>query len=152
LTAGSGAKKSSVAASSAASARTERLLRAPIVPTLLRLAAPGVLLMIFQSAISITDAYFVGRLGTAPLAGLALVFPLIMLLQMTSAGAMGGGVASAIARALGAGRTHEARALSVHALLIGVAMGVVFTLLALPTVYSFVEGLRKGIRNIHTID
>ena len=88
------AKGNPAAASSAALARTERLLKAPIVPTLLRLAAPGVLLMIFQSAISITDAYFVGRLGTAPLAGLALVFPLIMLLQMTSAGAMGGGVAS----------------------------------------------------------
>ncbi len=53
-----------------------------------------------------------------------------MLLQMTSAGAMGGGVASAIARALGAGRTREARALGVHALLIGVAMGFAFTLLA----------------------
>ena len=113
-----------VAASAAASARAERLLKAPIVSTLLRLAAPGVLLMIFQSAISITDTYFVGQLGTAPLAGLALVFPLVMLLQMTSAGAMGGGVASAVARALGAGRTEEARALGVHALLIGVAMGL----------------------------
>ena len=126
-----------------ASARTERLLKAPIVPTLLRLAAPGVLLMIFQSAISITDAYFVGRLGTAPLAGLALVFPLIMLLQMTSAGAMGGGVASAIARALGGGRTDEARALGVHALLIGVAMGLAFTLFALllgPSIYRALGG------------
>jgi MATE family, multidrug efflux pump len=137
------AKANPVAASAAASARTERLLKAPIVPTLLRLAAPGVLLMIFQSAISITDAYFVGKLGTAALAGLALVFPLIMLLQMTSAGAMGGGVASAIARALGAGRTHEARALSVHAMLIGVAMGIAFTLLALllgPSIYRALGG------------
>ena len=137
------AKGNSAAASSAAAARTERLLKAPIVPTLLRLAAPGVLLMIFQSAISITDAYFVGQLGTAPLAGLALVFPLIMLLQMTSAGAMGGGVASAIARALGAGRTHEARALGVHALCIGVAMGLAFTLLALllgPYIYRALGG------------
>ena len=64
---------------------------------------PGVLLVAFQSMVSVGDTYFVGRLGTAPLAGLALVFPLIMLLQMTSAGAMGGGVSSAIARALGAG-------------------------------------------------
>jgi len=137
------AKANPPAASSAGSARTERLLKAPIVPTLLRLAAPGVLLMIFQSAISVTDAYFVGQLGTAPLAGLALVFPLIMLLQMTSAGAMGGGVASAIARALGAGRTHEARALSVHALLIGVAMGLAFTLFALvlgPPIYRALGG------------
>ena len=118
-------------------------MNAPILPTLLRLAAPGVLLMLFQSTISITDAYFVGQLGTAPLAGLALVFPLIMLLQMTSAGAMGGGVASAIARALGGGRTHEARSLGVHALLIGVAMGFAFTLIALllgPAIYRALGG------------
>jgi len=136
------------AASSSATIRTERLLRAPILPTLLRLAAPGLLLMLFQSAISITDAYFVGRLGTAPLAGLALVFPLIMLLQMTSAGAMGGGVASAIARALGGGRTHEARALSVHALLIGLAMGLAFTLLALlfgPAIYRALGGKGEAL-------
>ena len=91
------------------STRAERLLSAPIVPTLARLSAPGVLLVAFQSMVSIGDTYFIGRLGTAPLAGLALVFPLIMLLQMTSAGAMGGGVSSAIARALGAGDAAGAR-------------------------------------------
>ena len=90
--------------------RIERLLNAPIVPTVLRLAAPGIVLVAFQSAVSITDAYFVGRLGTVPLAGLSLVFPLIMLLQMMSAGAMGGGVSSAIARSLGAGTGCTLRA------------------------------------------
>ncbi|HYG54730.1 MAG TPA: MATE family efflux transporter [Burkholderiales bacterium] len=113
------------------SARTERFLSAPILPTLLRLSAPGVLLVIFQSMVSVGDTYFVGRLGTAPLAGLALVFPLIMLLQMTSAGAMGGGVSSAIARALGRGDAATARRLVVHALVIAGGMGLAFTLLVL---------------------
>jgi putative MATE family efflux protein len=107
----------------------ERFLSAPIIPTLLRLSAPGVLLVLFQSMVSIGDTYFVGRLGTGPLAGLALVFPLIMLLQMTSAGAMGGGVSSAIARALGAGNAAAARRLVVHALVIACAMGAAFTFL-----------------------
>jgi putative MATE family efflux protein len=110
---------------------SERFFSAPILPTLLRLSAPGVLLVVFQSVVSITDTYFVGRLGTVPLAGLALVFPLIMLLQMTSAGAMGGGVSSAIARALGAGNAAAARRLVVHALVIAAAMGAAFTLLVL---------------------
>ena len=113
------------------SSRAERLLEAPIVPTLLRLSAPGVLLVAFQSMVSVGDTYFVGRLGTEPLAGLALVFPLIMLLQMTSAGAMGGGVSSAIARALGAGDAVSARRLVVHALAIAVAMGLIFTVVLL---------------------
>src|SRR5918992_3177319 len=111
--------------------RTERLLAAPIVPTLARLSAPGVLLVAFQTLVSVGDTYFVGRLGTAPLAGLALVFPLIMLLQMTSAGAMGGGVSSAIARALGSGDVTAARRVVVHALVIAAGMGASFTLLVL---------------------
>ena len=94
----------------ALSPRTEKLLSAPVLPIILRLSAPGLLLVAFQTMVSVGDTYFIGRLGTAPLAGLALVFPLIMLLQMTSAGAMGGGVSSAIARALGSGDLPAARA------------------------------------------
>jgi putative MATE family efflux protein len=108
-----------------------RILEAPIVSSLLRLSAPGLLLVAFQTLVSVGDTYFVGRLGTSPLAGLALVFPLIMLLQMTSAGAMGGGVSSAIARALGAGNAAMARRLVVHALVIAAGMAAAFTLLIL---------------------
>jgi len=123
--------------------RTERLLSAPILPTLARLSAPGLLLVFFQSLVSIGDTYFVGRLGTGPLAGLALVFPLLMLLQMMSAGAMGGGVSSAIARALGAGETAMARRLLVHALAIAAGMAAAFTLLLLSfgrPVYALLGG------------
>jgi len=122
---------------------TERLLAAPIMPTLLRLSAPGVLLVLFQSMVSVGDTYFVGRLGTGPLAGLALVFPLIMLLQMTSAGAMGGGVSSAVARALGSGSPALARRLVVHALAIAVFMGLAFTSLVVfsgPWIYALLGG------------
>jgi putative MATE family efflux protein len=107
------------------------MLEAPILPVLLRLAAPGIILVIFQSAVSIADTYFIGRLGTEPLAGVALVFPLVMLLQMLSAGAMGGGVSSAVARALGGRNERQARALVVHAAVIAIAAGLLFTLLLL---------------------
>lgn len=129
---------------------TERLLAAPIVPTLARLSAPGVLLVAFQSLVSVGDTYFVGRLGTAPLAGLALVFPLIMLLQMTSAGAMGGGVSSAIARALGSGNLPAARRLVVHALVIAAGMGAAFTVLIVllgPAVYGLLGGRDETLAN-----
>jgi putative MATE family efflux protein len=129
---------------------TERLLAAPIVPTLARLAAPGVLLVAFQSLVSVGDTYFVGRLGTIPLAGLALVFPLLMLLQMTSAGAMGGGVSSAIARALGSGNLPQARRLVVHALVIAFAMSAAFTVLVLffgPDIYSLLGGTEETLAN-----
>ncbi len=108
-------------------ARAQRLLDGPVIPTLARLAAPGALLALFQTAVSIADTYFVGQLGTAALAGLALVFPLVMLMQMLSAGAMGGGVSSALARALGGGREDAARQLVAHALVIALGAGLVFT-------------------------
>ncbi|MEA3156053.1 MAG: hypothetical protein QOK44_3642, partial [Betaproteobacteria bacterium] len=68
--------------------RTRRLLEGPIVSTLLRLAAPNFVLTFVQSSIGLIEAYWIGRLGTDALAGVALVFPALMLMQMMSAGAM----------------------------------------------------------------
>lgn len=106
--------------------RTRRLLEGPIVPTLLRLGAPNVLVMLAQASIGLIETYFVSKLGTDALAGMALVFPVVMLMQMASAGAMGGGIASSIARALGARRRADADALVLHALLIALVLGIVF--------------------------
>jgi putative MATE family efflux protein len=66
-----------------------------------------------------------------------------MLMQTMSAGGMGGGVASAVARALGAGRREEADALVAHALLIALAMAALFTTTALaagPALYRAMGG------------
>ncbi len=87
---------------------TRRLLDGPIAPTLLRLAAPNVIMLVAQVAISVLEAYYVGWLGADALAGVSVTFPLVMLMQTMSAGGMGGGVASAVARALGAGRRADA--------------------------------------------
>jgi putative MATE family efflux protein len=111
--------------------RTRALLDAPIAPTLLRLAAPNMVVMVVQAAVGLVETYFVGKLGTDALAGVALVFPVVMLMQMMSAGAMGGGIASSIARALGGGRRADADALALHALVIALAFGLVFTASAL---------------------
>ncbi len=107
------------------------LLEAPIAPTLLRLAAPNVLVMLAQAGVGLIETYFVGMLGTDALAGMALVFPVVMLMQMTSAGAIGGGIASAIARALGARRRDDADALVIHALVIAAVFALVFTVAVL---------------------
>ena len=107
--------------------RTRMLLEAPIAPTLLRLAAPNVLVMLAQAGVGLIETYFVGKLGTDALAGMALVFPVVMLMQMTSAGAMGGGIASAIARALGARRRDDADALVLHSLVIAAVFSLIFT-------------------------
>ena len=112
---------------------TQRLLDGPIAPTLLRLAAPNVVMLVAQVAISILEAYYVGWLGADALAGVSVTFPLVMLMQTMSAGGMGGGVASAVARALGAGRRADASRLVTHAIVIALAMAAAFTVLVLGT-------------------
>jgi putative MATE family efflux protein len=107
--------------------RTRLLLEGPIIGTLLRLGAPNMLVMLAQASAGLIETYFVGQLGTDALTGMALVFPLVMLMQMTSAGAMGGGIASAVARALGARRRDDANALVMHAMLIALVFGLFFT-------------------------
>ena len=98
--------------------RTKALIEAPIAPTLLRLAGPNIITTVVQASTGLIETYFIGKLGTDALAGVALVFPGVMLMQMMSAGAMGGGVSSAIARALGSGRREDADATILHALVI----------------------------------
>src|SRR5215470_7773442 len=121
-----GAREATVVAPTEISPRTRVLLHGPIVPTLLRMAWPNVLVMVAQAATGLIETWFVSKLGTDALAGMALVFPGVMLMQMISAGAMGGGISSAIARALGRGRRDQADALVMHALIINLALGAVF--------------------------
>ena len=80
------------ASPSASTQRRARLLTAPVLPALLALAAPNVALALMQALVSFADGWFIGQLGTEGLAGVALVFPIVILMQMMSAGAMGGGV------------------------------------------------------------
>jgi putative MATE family efflux protein len=108
--------------------RTRTLVEGPIAATLIRLAAPNMLVMLAQTSVGLIETYFVGKLGTDALAGVALVFPVVMLMQMMSAGAMGGGISSAIARALGGGRRADADALALHALVIAIVFGLTFTI------------------------
>ena len=107
--------------------RTRVLLEAPIVRTVLRLGAPNMLVMLVQASIGLIEVYFIGKLGTEALAGVALAFPAVMLMQMMSSGAMGGGISSAVARALGARRRDDADALAWHALVIALAFALFFT-------------------------
>ncbi|MGY8527200.1 MATE family efflux transporter [Paracidovorax citrulli] len=93
---------------------------------ILRLAAPTSVIALLQAAAQLVETWLAARQGTAALAGWAVVLPFALLLQQMSAGAMGGGVSSAIARALGAGKRDDASALVLHAVLIALAAGLAF--------------------------
>src|SRR6478672_2470305 len=104
------------------------LLDGPILRTLLSLAWPNVVALSAGTCVVIAETSYIGRLGVESLAAMALVFPFVILTMTMSGGAMGGGVASAIARSLGAGDVDRASTLAAHAMLIGICFGLTFML------------------------
>src|SRR6266576_307975 len=124
-------------------ARTRLLLEGPVLSTLLRLSAPNVLNLLAIAGMITFDALFLGRLGADALAGVSLAFPFVMLIQHAANGGVGGGVSSAIARALGAGRLDRADALVHHTFLLALALAALFSttfLLGAPYVFRWMGG------------
>ena len=124
-------------------ARTRLLLEGPVSSTILRLSLPNVIVMLVQTSIGLIETYFVAKLGLDALAGMALVFPLYMLLQMVTAGAIGGAILSAVARALGSGHRYRANELVWYAVAVTIVLGAlttVATLLFAPRLYALMGG------------
>ena len=124
------------------------ILTGPVLPTVLRLALPTMTVLLAQTAVNVAEAYYVGFLGTQALAGVALVFPVFMLMMMMSNGGLGSGVASAVARATGAGHRHDADALVLHALVLAMIVGALFTIGAVwggPALYETLGGRDESL-------
>ena len=131
-----------------ADAARAALLTGPILATLLKLALPTMTVLLAQTAVNIAEAYYVGFLGTDALAGVAMVFPVFMLMTMMSNGGLGSGVASAVARAVGAGRRDDADALVFHAIILAVIAGALFSIGTIwggPILYRALGGRNEAL-------
>jgi putative MATE family efflux protein len=129
------------AAAAAMSPRTRAMLQDAIVPTLGRLVAGNLVVNVAQSVVAFMETYYISWLGADALAGATLVFPLFALMLTISGAGIGSGVGSAIARSLGGGRREAADAIAFHAIVLGLALGAVFTaaeLLGGPALFRFV--------------
>lgn len=119
------------------------LLNAPIGRSLFRLAGPTTAVMVVQIGVAVSEAWIVAQVGIDALAAIALVIPFITLMMNMANGGMGGGVASALARALGGGRAEDAKALLLHALVLAAAMALLFggfAWTALPGIFRWLGG------------
>lgn len=66
-----------------------------------------------------------------------------MLMQQMANSSMGGAIASAVARAIGAGRHKDASALVVHGVVIAAGMALIFTsvlLIGAPAIFALMGG------------
>ncbi len=107
--------------------RTHMLLEKPIALTILRLALPNATVMTVQILIGLLEVYFVSRTGVDALAGVTPVFPLVSLLVAVAQGAIGGGIVTTVARALGTGRIGAASEYAWYAVALAIPLGFATT-------------------------
>jgi len=91
------------------------------------MSAPNTVAFFIQSIVVLTEVWFISKLGTNSLAAVALAFPLLMITQTMSGGALGGAITSAIARSMGANDIDKAERLIWHSVVI--SLGGAFTFL-----------------------
>ena len=123
-------------------------LAGPVGRVIWKLSAPNIVSNLLITLVTVFDAYFVAQLGTTALASLALVFPFQMLMQMFGNGAMGGGIASALSRALGRRDQAHANAIAWHALLIGLVMSAFFVVVFVwfaQTIFALMGGTDEAL-------
>ena len=107
--------------------QTQLFLEGPVLKVLWKFATPNLIAVLFINSATMADAFFVGTLGTISLASLALVFPLQTLMIMQAGGAMGGGVTSAISRALGRNALEEVNTLVWHSIVMSAFVCCLYT-------------------------
>lgn len=119
------------------------------MPLLIRLGPPTVAVLFMQTVLSVAETNFVSGLGVDTIAAASLVVPVMLLMTMVSNGGVGGGVSSAVGRALGAGRQDEAESLVWHRVLIAIVAGGLFTVAAIavgPMLYRGLGGTGASLQ------
>ncbi|NCF45843.1 MAG: hypothetical protein GWP70_13640, partial [Proteobacteria bacterium] len=119
---------------------------------MLRLAIPGVLGALLTSTPGLVEAAFLKESGVQALAAVALVYPIVILSGMFSAGAFGGAVSGFIARAIGAGDMEQASGVLVCATLISIVGGILMWLLVLgfgPLIYQVASDSPTVVDSAH---
>ena len=101
------------------------------MPLLIKMSAPNTIAFFIQSLVVLTEVWFISKLGTNSLAAVALAFPLLMITQTMSGGALGGAITSAIARSMGANDIDRVEKLIWHSIVISLGGALIFLILFL---------------------
>ena len=113
-----------------ANTKKRDLLSGSILAHVLRLATPMIIAFIFVTSYHYVDRFFVSRLGDVATAAIGMAFTVQMVIISLGSG-IGMGINSFIARNLGGEHTENAINGALHALFLGVVVGLFFTTLGL---------------------
>ena len=98
--------------------RIQLILNGPIHKMLFKLAAPNMVSVFFMLVVGFAEPFFAGKLGIIQLASVAITYPLVSLSGMIGAGAVGGGVVSALSRSIGKNDLNRANVVIWHSFII----------------------------------
>ncbi|MGB1199865.1 MAG: MATE family efflux transporter [Thalassotalea sp.] len=104
-----------------ASKKPINLLADPVADTLKRMTVPMIYGMILLMTFNLVDTFFVGLLGTQPLAAISFTFPITFTVVSLTIG-LGIGASAVIARSLGEGDNKNAKCAATSALILTAAI------------------------------
>lgn len=103
---------------------SQELLTAPIAPMLKKMTMQVLVGMVTLMTFNLVDTFFIGLLGTEPLAAISFTFPVTFTIISLAIG-LGIGTSAIIAKALGAGQLEQAKQDGFGALILSFIMVVV---------------------------
>ena len=82
--------------------------------------------VLFMLVVGFAEPFFAGQLGIIQLASVAITYPLVSLSGMIGAGAVGGGVVSALSRSIGKNDLDRANVVIWHSFIIYCVVSIIF--------------------------
>lgn len=111
----------------------QRLTEGNVGSSLVKLTIPMIWGVFAIIAFNLVDTYFVGQLGTKPLAAMSFTFPVVMTLGSLSMG-LGVGASSVISRAIGEGDRQRVKKFTTNSLTLAITAVVIFVIIGLLTI------------------
>lgn len=106
------------------------LTKGNITKIIIVTALPMISALLVQISFNLVDAIYVGKISAEAIAAVSLALPIMFFISAIGAG-VGVGATSLIARYIGAKEVEKADNVAEHALLVGLVIGVIFTILGL---------------------
>ena len=106
--------------------RIQLILNGSIKKMLFKLAGPNMVSVLFMLIVGFAEPFFAGQLGIIQLASVAITYPLVSLSGMIGAGAVGGGVVSALSRSIGKNDLDRANVVIWHSFIIYCVVSIIF--------------------------
>ncbi len=126
------------------------LTQGPVSRHLIALTIPMIWGVFAVIAFNLIDTFFVGQLGTEPLAAMSFTFPVVMTLGSLAMG-LGIGASSVIARAIGSGDQGQVQRLTTDSLTLSLLIVAVFVSVGLLTIDPLFRLLGAGEQTLPLI-